>query len=79
MTKTRTGDSFEISMDEALMQELLYTLLPQAEGMELTLNEGNALFRLSSGDLKSIDLRVTGTVRIVDSDIPMYAAGSILL
>ena len=70
---SRSGSVYEIEMDEALMQQFFYDLLPRAEGMNLSLGSGTALLRLSEGRLASAELSVKGSVRIVDSEVPVYA------
>ena len=69
MRKTEDG-KYEITLTGEQMQELMKTVLPKASGMEMQMEEGRIILKITEERIEEIEITESGIVRIVQGSAP---------
>lgn len=71
------GDTYRLALDQAGMEQVLYTLAPEAKDLALTLRDGALELKMAGEKIASISISVAGQVDLVLTQVDIRAAVNI--
>lgn len=68
------GDTYRLALDQQGMEQVLYTLAPEAKDLALTLKEGTLELHMDGEEITSISIVISGQVDLVLTQVDISAA-----